>query len=389
MDTSKEIVRISSIALSNALNKTWQYGKHDNNSICQRFIRMMLTTGLSYAGEYYKSFYYFFQILIDLIQKSPDIIKVLIDERIIYKLIDFTSNSCTALDPSDCTIKARMNDVSFEPPLELLRFVICSCSTYTMRLKNVYPDSIVSFNGAKIELPEDEIDFIFSDKFEYLEVWKYNGNTLKNMLYHIAWHYDKYIKNIVRSIIKCISDDSLLIPYKYDDIVFILCIEILTYFLSSNDDYMIQVTFLSFIEAEFNGDTLLNSFSQNVNEISTNGIKVFAGIIELASKGNYILKNLIKEKSHEFGMIVEIMHSEDNLLLNLEKEKLIKEISNVLDISYDNFEPMHYNAEIDQANNILNSPDMDYAENEHSKDYVESKANDDANNLLSSSYNYN
>lgn len=261
-----------------------------------RFINMLLSDGLSYCRANCRKFDEFFNILTTFADLGLTECGSLINNGAIYSLIDFVSNSVTPLDPriSQGTTRPAMGESFKEPnfkqPVILLGILIRSCSTARMRLLQSF-DKYANFKSIEeaIEMPENEIEFLFSAKWNYLSLAVNNKQDLISILIHVSWEDERRIKEIIQGLTKYVFEKRMTPNHA-------MSIEVLKELIMVKDSYLKLRCFTFLYTEVFTRKSVFEYLEYYRENQDTFVIDILEMLAELASYDK-IAEMLIEDKA--------------------------------------------------------------------------------------------
>ncbi len=179
-----------------------------------RFASLLLSKGLSYARSNYRRFNEFFSLLTSFVMLGSNETACLINESAIYLVTDFIANTASPLKPSEMSITRptmgeQFKETDFRAPLQLLSVLIRKCSTARTRLTGSYSKYALCGPDAAIELPESEVEFFFSTRWDYLSLIPQAKDDIVAILGHLTWEDEARIKLVIPPMVRCMIDKKL------------------------------------------------------------------------------------------------------------------------------------------------------------------------------------
>jgi len=171
-----------------------------SRSAVVRLIDLLIVEGLNYARINNKTFEEYFSVLISFASLDSVEVEMMISCDSIYALIDFIANTSTPLN-SD-TVKNRpvmLEPINLSSPIKLLFILILNCATQEMKQSNKYPKGISS---SSILLPENQVQFIFSPKWNYCNFMPQYNHYLTSILIHLTWENERRIERVITDLIR-------------------------------------------------------------------------------------------------------------------------------------------------------------------------------------------
>jgi len=174
-----------------------------DNEIIKAFITILLEEGFAHARSQFSRFSQYFTVLAGFI-KSKSSLKMLIDQKIISKLIDFISNTPKSLINEKSGERPKMSElyVNFNEPLSLLYSIIKELPTSEMIEQKNFIDPKLS-EITQI-LPNDEILLLLSPVWDFTGLVSHAYKSFVGILQHLCWESLGRTTNIISALVKAI-----------------------------------------------------------------------------------------------------------------------------------------------------------------------------------------
>lgn len=174
-------------------------------SAAVRLVKLFVQDGLCHARANWRRFDQLFNLLIQFASLGVAEASCLILEGFIYKLIDFIANTSSPLQPGQGSnnrplMGEMMKEVSFKQPILLLSILIRSCSSEYMKKRSTCPETALYSLNVMPDLPEKEVDFLFSPKWKFPEMLKQNKEEITKILVHITWENSNLIVKVISAL---------------------------------------------------------------------------------------------------------------------------------------------------------------------------------------------
>eukprot|EP01022_Parablepharisma_sp_SALTPOND_P019901 TRINITY_DN3485_c0_g1_i1.p1 TRINITY_DN3485_c0_g1~~TRINITY_DN3485_c0_g1_i1.p1 ORF type:complete len:2266 (+),score=263.03 TRINITY_DN3485_c0_g1_i1:3212-10009(+) len=271
-----------------------------------RLVKTLLNRGLKAARNYWERFDQFFGLLADFSKAGPEQVRALVKYNAVYKLIDFISNQSYPLKTVGYGFTHRvkmgdlLNEPSFRTPVNLLSFMIRSCSTEPMRKLSKTPKNALFPLDSMPTLPEDEIKYIFCTEFDYLKSLKGNLPEWINLLLYISWKNETTTARISSDIAKQIFKGY------YFSSTTDLYLELLKALLTQEDEKDVKVAFNGFLDTRINTfSTTIEKMQEVADNYNSGTLATLECLIKVADAEGKVVKEGIKERRESFKWVLE------------------------------------------------------------------------------------
>ena len=224
-----------------------------------RFVNLLLVEGLGYARANYRKFDEYFTLLNDFAVLGNIETGSLYSQGAVYLIIDFVANTPTPLKVSSSTLPRPvmgegLAEANFLSPVKFLGTLIRSGSTERMRILESYPEGKKS-----LELPEQEVEYFFSAKWNYLSLICNAKQEITNILIHLTWENESRLKEVIAILTKYLLEKRALIVYKQ-------ALYVLNNVITVHDAYLKQ-RYLAFMATSVLSFNNIYDFLENCKEI--------------------------------------------------------------------------------------------------------------------------
>ena len=315
METALEDVRE---AAGELVSSAWVAVAGFDRKAARGFCKGMVTRGmLVEARKNWERFDQFFACLKRFCVADAENARDLIfDNEMIYEVINFVNNTSYPLKSSGFNhYQDRMStftkDPNFSVAISLLSAMIRSCATEVSKKTGEFPPTSL-YPSPVIELPQDQVRYLFNSDVHYLDWLKYNPEDMVAINLHLCWKDDDRLKWVIENLFCEILDRSML---SSTDNLFKL--------LNALAGVDAKTVFVRFIEARTNYCRTFFNYVQNQSYTTQSSIAIVKWMCELAGK-NAEVARIIKERKRDFKCLIEFLDHEIRFTMVSEVESLKK-----------------------------------------------------------------
>ena len=283
-----------------------------------RFMNLLITDGLSYARTNYTRFDDYFAVMISFTSLGQSVIESMISMNSVYSIIDFVSNTPNSLKSTNSkacrpVMNEGIKETNFNQPVKLLSILIRNCVTQQMKDKLTFPPcSLINQSIGVPEVPESEIAFLFSTKWNCFNLLSNCKEDLLAIFIHLTWENEKRINEIITSLTKHVYDNKL----KFDLLTTLIIVE---------DSYLRQ-RYLAFSHCEITANKSIYEILENSQE------NIIMDLAEFMSEliKSKILLNLIKEDKEKWNWIISWLENKNRVLKDESEDITQKRIGSLM-----------------------------------------------------------
>ena len=179
----------------------------------ERFIRLLIEDGINRSRYHYQRFNEFYQLLCSLATLGYKEAAVFILAEAIYFLIDFVSNTTTALKKANMSITNSRKEILdttmsfsgvtyFKEPIRLLTILICSCYTKPMKQFGKAPNTALLPLEHLSGILDIDVNLFFNNQWCPLDLEMHNAKDLTTIILHLSWEQSEVSLNFAAQLKK-------------------------------------------------------------------------------------------------------------------------------------------------------------------------------------------